>query len=269
MMVRQSVMKAYCINLDRRPERLAHMTAEFAKAGIVFERISAVDGQDPAVAAAAASLPVSHVGVPITPGVHGCFESHREFWRRVVASGDKWGMVFEDDVLLAPAINLYLQDNWIPADADIVKLETSTQLVHVFRRRLKAPGGRYLSQLNSTHWGTGCYIISATTAQRLLREVQGVGEAVDSVLFSTDLDTFATLRVYQMVPAPVVQGQLSENRVAAAWSESSLSERYVGRFDPVERVKDPLILRLRKIFRIRQRLLGLRQGTRYEAIPHG
>jgi hypothetical protein len=37
----------------------------------------------------------------------------------------------------------------------------------------------------------------------------------------------------------------------------------------VERVKDPLILRLRKIFRIRQRLLGLRQGTRYEAIPHG
>jgi glycosyl transferase family 25 len=262
-------MKAYCINLDRRPERLAHMTAEFAKAGIVFERISAVDGQDPAVAAAAASLPVSHIGVPITAGVHGCFESHREFWRRLVVSGDTWGMVFEDDVLLAPNIAMYLQDDWLPADADIVKLDTSTELIHVVQRRLKAPGGRSLSLLHSSHLGTSCYAISARAAERLLRDVQGVGEAVDCVLFSTELDTFKTLRVYQMIPAPVLQGQLTDMPTAEAWAESSLSERYVGQFDPVERVKDPFILRLRKIFRLRQRLRGLRQGTRFGAIPHG
>lgn len=244
------------------------MTAEFAKAGIPFERIPAIDGQDPAVAAAAANLPVSHIGVAITAGVHGCFESHREFWRRVVASGDKWGMVFEDDVLLAPAMNAYLQDEWIPDDADIVKFDTSTQLVHVFRQRLKVPGERYLSRLHSSHLGTSCYVISASAARRLLREVQGVGEAVDCVLFSTELDTFRTLRVYQMIPAPVLQGQLSDG-VAGAWFESSLSERYVGHFDPIEPVRDPLILKLRKIFRVRQRLRGLRQGTRFCAVPHG
>lgn len=245
------------------------MTAEFAKAGIDFERIPAVDGQDPEVAAAAAALPVSHVGEAISPGVYGCLQSHREFWRRLVASGDTWGIVFEDDVLLAPAINLYLQDDWLPPDADIIKLDTSAELVHVGRQRLKVPGGRYLSRLSSSHNGTGCYIINAATAERLWHELQGIGEAIDCVLFTTDLDTFATLRVYQMIPAPVVQGKFAKERVNEAWAESSLSERYVGHFDPVEPVKDPFILRLRKIFRVRQRLRGLLQGTRFGPIPFG
>ena len=55
-------MKAYCINLDRRPDRLKHMTEVFAEHGIAFERVAAVDGLDPSVAAAAAAC---------RPGMYG------------------------------------------------------------------------------------------------------------------------------------------------------------------------------------------------------
>lgn len=46
-------MKAYCINLDRRPDRLEHMERQFERLGMAFERIAAVDGQ----AAAGAKCP--------------------------------------------------------------------------------------------------------------------------------------------------------------------------------------------------------------------
>ena len=39
-----SAMKIYLINLDRHPERLAHMRTQLN--GIEFERISAVDGSN-------------------------------------------------------------------------------------------------------------------------------------------------------------------------------------------------------------------------------
>lgn len=38
-------MKAYLINLDRSPDRLLRMKAEFAKANINFERVTAVEGK--------------------------------------------------------------------------------------------------------------------------------------------------------------------------------------------------------------------------------
>ncbi|MDZ7824293.1 MAG: glycosyltransferase family 25 protein [Ahrensia sp.] len=39
-------MKAWFINLDRSPERLAHMKSVLGKLDIAFERIKAVDGRD-------------------------------------------------------------------------------------------------------------------------------------------------------------------------------------------------------------------------------
>ena len=37
-------MKCYLINLDRSPDRLAFFTQQAASSGIVFERMSAIDG---------------------------------------------------------------------------------------------------------------------------------------------------------------------------------------------------------------------------------
>lgn len=41
-----STMKCLVINLDRSPDRLAHITAEFARIGITFERIAGTDARE-------------------------------------------------------------------------------------------------------------------------------------------------------------------------------------------------------------------------------
>ena len=90
-------MKAYCINLDRRPDRLEHMVQQFAARGMSFERVAAVDARDPAVAEAALRCGIGMTGKRMSAAAFATFQSHREVWRRVLASGEAHAMVFEDD----------------------------------------------------------------------------------------------------------------------------------------------------------------------------
>jgi GR25 family glycosyltransferase involved in LPS biosynthesis len=178
-------------------------------------------------------------------------------------------MVFEDDIVMMDGISAYLRDDWIPADADIVKLETAGMLVHVSRKRLTIPFGRHLALLQSSHRGTGCYIIGRTTAERLLRVTEREGDAVDDLIFSTYRDLFERMKVYQMIPAPVAQGQNCPDFRQEGWVTTSLAERFEGRTDSREFKMDPWLARMRRRFRVRQRIRGLFQGTRFQYIPFG
>lgn len=260
-------MKAYCINLDRRPDRLEHMTAEFARVGIPFERIPAVDGQDPKVAAAAAKLPAYVHGTRVSAGVYGCFESHRDAWRLLLGSAEKWAMIFEDDLILASDISIYLSEEWIPADADIVKLETYGVRVHLKSSSAKK-GGRYLHRLCSYHHGAGAYLISADAARQLLAYTLPIGLPVDRAMFDERSPMRRGLVIYQMVPAPVIQGDRYQDGETTAWQHSSLSMRLEGQVESTVK-QDGIVIRLRKKFRLRQRLRGMLQGTRYIVVPHG
>ncbi len=263
-------MKAYCINLDRRPDRLAHMTAEFARVGIPFDRIPAVDGHDPEVADATARLPLSSQGMRISAGAHGCMQSHRRFWHCLVASGDPWGMVFEDDLLLAADMAMYLRDDWVPADADIVKLETFATRIHLAARSLPASGNRRLAQLCTTHLGTGCYVVSTAMAARLLGETAESGDPVDEFLFNTGLPFFHTARIYQMFPAPVMQGDRAgsaKQKSHSGWQATSISERVIGKHEKPPGLPETVSQRLWR--RGREEIRARLQGTRYVVVPHG
>ena len=50
-------VEAYCINLDRRPDRWARMQTLAADRGLGLTRIAAVDAADPAAAPAIEGLP--------------------------------------------------------------------------------------------------------------------------------------------------------------------------------------------------------------------
>ena len=263
-------MKAYCINLDRRPDRLAHMTAEFARAGIPFERIAAVDGQDPEVAAAAARLPLSSFNTQISTGAHGCMQSHREAWRQLIASGDPWGMIFEDDLVLAPDMALYLHEGWIPADADIVKLETFRIRIHVSRRQHKVGGARSLARLHTTHLGTGSYVISVHTARRLLSETAVCGDPIDEFLFNVDLPFFPSARIYQMLPAPVIQGdraEVSKQKLHSGWQATSIVDRLASEHHETAVAPETTLHRLWR--RGREEIRARVRGTRYVVVQHG
>jgi glycosyl transferase family 25 len=260
-------MQAWCLNLDRRPDRWAHMQREAAAQGFALTRIAATDAQDPAVAAAAAEVPPMANGHRMSAGAFGCFHSHRAAWAALVASGDRHGMVLEDDMILAPGFGALVADSgWIPADADVVKLETWGTRAHVDRTGATV-GGRHLGRLRSSHIGAGCYLLTAATARRLLAQTERFADPVDELLFNAHLAFFPTARIWQMVPAPAVQGKRSDSGAAEPeWAEGSILARFAeggpttpGRESPLQRVTR----------RLREETRRLRLGTRYRIIRFG
>jgi glycosyl transferase, family 25 len=264
-------MKAYCINLDRRADRLGHMAAQFAAAGMAFERVPAVDGQRPDILAATAASGLGLTGLRMSSGAYGCFQSHREVWRRLVASGDAHALVFEDDLVLAKGIGAYLGTDWVPPDADLVKLETFQTRLH----RDAGPGlpalGRRLHRLRSRHVGTGCYLVSAPAAARLLTATTQISDPIDEALFNEKSALFATLVTYQMDPAPVMQGAnqapAATQTAAADWSASSIPDRFAAGQAAVTSAQEGSLARLRR--RLREEIRARAQGTRYVVVPFG
>ena len=122
-------MKVYLINLDRHPDRLAHMREQLN--GIAFERIAAVDGRTSRrrrKASRASSWPASKAigspGVNSSPvrTTHACF--------------------LEDDLHIWPGFGALIgSEAWIPADAHSIKLDTYLQTVELGDKRA-ALGGR-------------------------------------------------------------------------------------------------------------------------------
>ncbi|MGX7876464.1 glycosyltransferase family 25 protein [Mesorhizobium sp. ORM6] len=108
------IMKRLVINLDRSPDRLAHMTAEFARIGIGFERVAAIDARQ-------------HPGLMLQPqhplyavrrlsgSEIACLHSHRACWTIIAQDEAPYGAVFEDDMVFSARAGALLADtSWIP-----------------------------------------------------------------------------------------------------------------------------------------------------------
>ncbi|WP_011581448.1 glycosyltransferase family 25 protein [Chelativorans multitrophicus] len=192
-------MKIFLINLDRRPDRLRHMTEILDGLGLPFTRLSAVDGMQ---------LPMEEVQRlgSLLPGATACFLSHRECWKRVVDEALPHAVVLEDDLHLAPdAASLLSHGEWVPTEADVVKLETRLCRTRVDKGVAAAIGSRSLHRLRSSHMGTGGYIVTRKGAERLLALSERLEAPVDHFMFNAGLHSAASLTTFQMVPAVCVQ----------------------------------------------------------------
>jgi len=91
-------MKCLVINLDRSRDRLAHVTAEFARIGVAFERVAAIDARDrPDLA----EMPQGKKQLRMADGEIACLLSHKRCWSMIAAGEDAYGAIFEDDVVFA------------------------------------------------------------------------------------------------------------------------------------------------------------------------
>jgi GR25 family glycosyltransferase involved in LPS biosynthesis len=82
------------INLERRPDRLARISAELQRAGLSFETQVAVDGR----------LEL-HEPKFLSKGAIGCWKSHVNSMRRIVEAKAQFGLILEDDATLSPVVN--------------------------------------------------------------------------------------------------------------------------------------------------------------------
>ena len=190
-------MKIYLINLDRHPERLAHMRKQLD--GVAFERISALDGS---------RRPPTTAG--LTRFELACLESHRTAWRKFLASAESLACFLEDDVHIQPGFAALLDGTkWPPKDAHAVKLDTYFQKVRL-GERLSASGGREIARLYSRHESAAAYILSRDGATRYLELTESARQPADYAVFPNAPRRLG-LSIYQLVPAIAIQDHLLKN----------------------------------------------------------
>jgi len=202
-------MKAYLINLARSPDRLARMQAEFDRVGIAFTRFAGVDtlqwGKEN-VEAYFRDHP-SFSPEDRLPGDAGAFLSHFGVWQTIASGAEPAAAIFEDDVHLASDVKALLSTtDWIPPDADVVRLESNSKMVLSEGRRIGVTPGRKLYRALSGTWGAAGYIITRKAAEHLVRTPASTHTHIDWFLFKpTRSPVAAGRRCYQVVPAVSIQ----------------------------------------------------------------
>lgn len=215
------------INLDSSIDRWHSIKSQFDAFGLEVERISGVLGKALTQEETAAVLKPVEFGYvyPLQPSEIGCFLSHRKAWEAFLASGEKWGMVLEDDARLAKEFpEIFAKEDWIPEDVDCLKVGSSGLSVKVRDIRKIAGIGTIFRQVRPTPFNTACYVLSASAARDLLAMTTRFNCPVDYMLFSPWFDFVHTHKVYRLDPqlvrtvgAPSDIGLRKSKRFSRPW----------------------------------------------------
>ena len=196
-------MDLYLINLARRPDRLASMTAQTEKLGLRLTRLDALDAKAADPKSIDRWFQTDGPLGEIPKGDKCCSLSHRMAWERLVASGAPYAAVLEDDVVLKDVAAFPLGGSiWIPPGLDLIKLEHygppgQSVLLSNFR---DVGAGFRLARMRSRHTGAAAYILSRRAAEILLTIPQ-FDLPVDHLLFNpNNSPVFARLQPWQLLP---------------------------------------------------------------------
>ncbi|WP_281825021.1 glycosyltransferase family 25 protein [Sphingobium sp. BS19] len=208
----------YLINLDRSVDRLHFVAQRLETLGLSFSRIAAVDG-----ARLTDEERISFISQRPRDGRRGwrqgqigCFLSHFHAWRQIAAASDTYGLVLEDDIHLSDVTPAVLNDiSWIPADADIVRLESTGQWLSL-GKPVATAACRPIRALRSAAWGAGAYLMSREAATSLLCSDPALQTPADDFLFNRNGSSIAqSMTTYQIVPAIAVQDKFSAEEATA------------------------------------------------------
>ena len=134
-----------------------------------FTRIRAMDAKDPANDWLIDGVPAQITGIRMRRGEHAVHASHCVAWRDAADRGLDAVIVLEDDAVLSPDFARLLEPGWIPADADIVKLEAYWGEIELGPVSGHPFPGRELRRLHSMHLGAAGYLVTASGLAKLNR----------------------------------------------------------------------------------------------------
>jgi glycosyl transferase family 25 len=133
--------------------------------------------------------------------------------------------IFEDDLHLADdAGSLLRTGEWVPEEADFVKLETMRQPTRVEKTPFAVLGTRRLHRLAGKHIGAGGYIVTRRGAEKLLGMSETFTNPVDHFLFNPELPWASSLTTFQLSPAICIQDFFLKEPAAVIGLGSDLHE---------------------------------------------
>jgi GR25 family glycosyltransferase involved in LPS biosynthesis len=184
---------AYCISLDRRPDRWAAFKATAEIAGLPVQRFSAVDAkafgseihQHPKISLLTAhnlfrQTRRSHYEID-APGAVGASLSHFRVWETLISSGESAFLVFEDDCDIPPDFVERLERvmKTLPANWDLVQFQR-TEFKYGSNGCTPLDGGPL--QTCTSLMGAYAYMISRSGAEKLLARAYPIELHVDAYM---------------------------------------------------------------------------------------
>jgi glycosyl transferase family 25 len=204
------MLRCLVINLQRSADRLAHMSCVFTALGATFERIEAVDGAQLSEQIVTRVNAANRWIRPLVRPEIGCLLSHRACWQSVANGSAPFAAIFEDDVHLSSAAAPLLRSaQWIPASADLVKLETRGRAVVVGRKSVSATPTHRLVRLFSFHDGLAGYVVSQRCARWLHEQTEHCVGPADQVIMNPQFGLFPQLQVWQLTPSVCIPDVLA------------------------------------------------------------
>jgi len=201
-------LPTWVINLDRRPDRWQAVSLQLAKIGIAANRLSAVDGCDPAV------MRDIEGGIPKRKGVFRPLSvpevahamSHRKALKEFILTEHPAALILEDDVTVSSDLPSRLHSvDWWPQGINVIKIDTNG--APEFRGKLcgMTECGRGIHQLIYCHTGAGGYLVNRTGARLVMNAPEHETMPFDNVMFDHRLSiTARRLGGAQIIPAAVV-----------------------------------------------------------------
>ncbi len=196
-------LRVFLINLDRADDRLTAMRAKLEQVGLRFERVAAVDGSSidfPTPEFSEFSFRFMH-GRRRNPGEVGCYLSHVECARRLLASQGEFALVLEDDLEfpsdIVDIIEAALRRR---AQWDILRLSTVSS-----GRKFgvcKLTESRSLAIALTREKGSGAYLINRRAARWFVEKLLPMRLPFD---LAFDLEFFQGLTSAFVTPVPINQ----------------------------------------------------------------
>lgn len=203
------MLPVFVINLDRRPDRWAAMSAQLDRLGIEAVRIPAVDAR---LLAAQEEWERTTNGNPpfwrINLGSAANMLGHGRAMNELLGSDAPAALILEDDAEPAEDLPSFLDSvDWWPERFGLVKFEASGPNEFFFGPECAPPHeGRQIRPIALWTPGSAGYAVNRVAARDILDKCRNVTMPIDHVLFDLRVSRIArTLRPVQILPSLVRQ----------------------------------------------------------------
>jgi glycosyl transferase family 25 len=208
-------LHTWVINLDRAPERLARVRAQLDGLGLAWTRLAAVDARTLTTEQAStldeATYRRKH-GMTPALGELGCYLSHVEVMRALLASRFEFALVLEDDVLLKPSLPAVLSGLVMcPQRWDVAKLSAVHSGTPV--PYLRVAPGHSLAVMLSRCTGSSAYVMNRAAARAYLAGLLPMSLPYDHVF---DQGWRFRLRFRLVTPTPCDHDEMIASTIVSA-----------------------------------------------------
>lgn len=209
-------MRAFVINLDRAPERWAHIEKSFSKSQLSLVRVPAIDGKK-------ITLPDSNFNESWFRKFHGrkinicevaCYWSHLQAMRSFLETNDEHAFIAEDDIFLNPDFEELLP--LLIAESDRWNVLRLSGLREEKMLEVKKLTNKYSLVLHLTRLkGAGAYLVDRKAAEAFVHRLLPMWLPWDHAI---DREWFFGLKALAITPFPISQ---TEEKFRSAIQENS------------------------------------------------